>query len=173
MHRAERGWYAAQGRCPPSALQPPGRGPNLHSFKSTDWILTMSMICWGWRGTFLFFSNWQFKEGGVGSWYDRYRELSIWKWKSFSRVWLCDPMDYTVHRILQARILEWVACPFSSRSSQPRNWTGISCIAGKFFTNWAIREAKVSSDRELHPKHSLDSHVFCFTLKFFVIKIGF
>ena len=39
------------------------------------------------------------------------------------------------------RILEWVAYPFSSGSSQPRNWTGVSCIAGVFFTNWAIREA--------------------------------
>ena len=34
---------------------------------------------------------------------------------------LCDPMDYTVHGILQARILEWVAFPFSSRSSRPKN----------------------------------------------------
>ena len=34
---------------------------------------------------------------------------------------LCDPMDYTVHGILQARILEWVAFPFSRGSSQPRN----------------------------------------------------
>ena len=40
------------------------------------------------------------------------------------------------------RILGWVTYPFSSRSSQPRNWTGVSCIAGRFFTNWAIREAK-------------------------------
>ena len=55
---------------------------------------------------------------------------------------LGDPMDYRVHGILQARILEWVAFPFSRGSSQPRNWTGISCIAGGFFTNWAIREAK-------------------------------
>ena len=37
-------------------------------------------------------------------------------------------------------ILEWVAYPFSSRSSQPRNWTGVSCIAGRFFTNWTLRE---------------------------------
>ena len=37
------------------------------------------------------------------------------------------------------RILEWVAYPFSSRSSQPRNGTRVSCIAGGFFTNWAIR----------------------------------
>ena len=48
---------------------------------------------------------------------------------------LCDPMDYTVHGILQARILEWVTYPFSRRSSQPRNQTRVSCIAGRFFTN--------------------------------------
>ena len=38
-------------------------------------------------------------------------------------------------------ILEWVAYPFSRESSWPRNWTGVSCIAGRFFTNWGIREA--------------------------------
>ena len=54
---------------------------------------------------------------------------------------LCDHMDYTVHGILQARIRAWVAFPFSRRSSQPRNRTRVSCIAGRFFTNWAIREA--------------------------------
>ena len=43
----------------------------------------------------------------------------------------CGPMDCTVHGILQARILEWVAYPFSVGSSQPRNWTGVSCIAGE------------------------------------------
>ena len=46
----------------------------------------------------------------------------------------CDPKDYTLHRILQARILEWVAFPFSRGSSQPRNRTQVSCIAGRFFT---------------------------------------
>ena len=40
------------------------------------------------------------------------------------------------------RILDWVAYPFSSISSQPRNQTWVSCIAGGFFTNWAIREAR-------------------------------
>ena len=39
------------------------------------------------------------------------------------------------------RILEWVAYPFSSGSSRPRNWTRISCIADGFFTNWAKRDA--------------------------------
>ena len=41
------------------------------------------------------------------------------------------------------KILEWVACSFSSGSSWPRNRTGVSCIAGGFFTNWAIREALI------------------------------
>ena len=42
-------------------------------------------------------------------------------------------------------ILEWVAYPFSRGSSQPRNWSRVSCIAGGFFTNWAIREALQNS----------------------------
>ena len=50
---------------------------------------------------------------------------------------LCDPMDYTVYGILQARILEWVAFPFSRVSSQPRDWTQVSCVAGGFFPSWA------------------------------------
>ena len=44
--------------------------------------------------------------------------------------------------ILQARILEWVAIPFSRGSSQPRNRTGVSCVASGFFTSWATREAQ-------------------------------
>ena len=39
------------------------------------------------------------------------------------------------------RIVEWTAYRFSRGSSRPRNWIGVSCIAGGFFTNWAIREA--------------------------------
>ena len=48
---------------------------------------------------------------------------------------LCHPMDYRVHGILQARILEWVAFPFSRGSSQPRDQTQVSHIAGGFFTS--------------------------------------
>ena len=55
---------------------------------------------------------------------------------------LCDPMDYTVHGILQARKLEWVAFPFSRGSSHPRNQTQVSRTAGRFFTSWATREAQ-------------------------------
>ena len=52
----------------------------------------------------------------------------------------CRQILYQLSHKGSPRILEWVAYPFSSRSSQPRNWTGVSCIAGGFFTNWAMRE---------------------------------
>ena len=55
---------------------------------------------------------------------------------------LCDPMDYTVREILQARTLEWVAFPFFRGSSQSRDRTQVSRIAGRFFTSWATREAQ-------------------------------
>ena len=59
---------------------------------------------------------------------------------------LCNPMDCSppgssVHGILQVRILEWVAMPSYKGSSQPRDWTQVSYIAGRFFTSWATREA--------------------------------
>ena len=56
----------------------------------------------------------------------------------------CRQMLYQLSHKGSQRILEWVAYPFSSGSSQPRNWTGVSCIAGGFFTSWAIRKALIS-----------------------------
>ena len=55
---------------------------------------------------------------------------------------LCNTMDYAVNGILQARILEWVAIPFCRGSSQPRDQTQVSHIAGRFFTSRATREAQ-------------------------------
>ena len=66
----------------------------------------------------------------------------VWKWKLLSCVQLC--MDYTIHGIFQARILEWVAFPFSRGSPQPRDQTQASHITGGFFTSWATREAQES-----------------------------
>ena len=51
-------------------------------------------------------------------------------------------ITWIVHGILQARMLEWVAFPFSRGSSQPRDWTQVSHITGGFFTSWATREAQ-------------------------------
>ena len=75
-----------------------------------------------------FFTNWAISEVKV----------------AHSCLTVCNPMVHTVHGILQARLLEWVLFPFSRESSQPRNWTTVSCTAGGFFTNWAIREAQLS-----------------------------
>ena len=78
----------------------------------------------------------------------------IWKnkyssaWKNFKVLvtWSCptlcnlmnsSPPGSSVHGILQARTLEWAAIPFSSGSSWLRDWTRVSCIAGRFFTIWA------------------------------------
>ena len=59
----------------------------------------------------------------------------------------CNPPDSSVHGILQARLLEWVAMPSSRGSSEPRNQTQVSLIAGGFFTVWATREALLTSVR--------------------------
>ena len=61
-----------------------------------------------------------------------------WKWKSLSHVQLFVTHGlHTVLGILRTIILEWVAFPFSRGSSQPRDWTQVSCVAGRFFTSWA------------------------------------
>ena len=55
----------------------------------------------------------------------------------------CSPPGSSLHGILQVRILEWVAIPFSRGSSQPRDQTWVSCIVGRHFTIWATREASL------------------------------
>ena len=67
----------------------------------------------------------------------------------------CSSPGFSVHGILQARILEWVAISFSRGSSQPRDRTQISCIAGRFFTRWATREAQGSR----HSSNPLSSFI--------------
>ena len=71
--------------------------------------------------------------------------------KSLSHVWLF-ATPWTVHGILQARILEWAAFLFAGVSPQPRDWTQVSHIACRFFTSWATKEA-------------------CFTLKIFIFYL--
>ena len=84
---------------------------------------------------------------------------------------LCNPIDctppgFSVHGILQARIMEWSAIPFARGSSQPRDRTQVSCTVGRFLTIWTIREALLLESglclckkhyilQNLHLKHSL------------------
>ena len=72
----------------------------------------------------------------------------VWQWWAPRHVQLWDPVDwsppsFSVYGIPQARILEWGVFPFSRGSSQPTDQTGVSNIAGRFFTIWATREALV------------------------------
>ena len=83
------------------------------------------------------------------SFMDFWDEL-FWKKVKFAQSCLtvCDHMDYSLlgfsaHGIFQERVPEWVAISFSRGSSQPRNWTQVSCIADRHFTLWATREALV------------------------------
>ena len=57
----------------------------------------------------------------------------------------CRGILYQLSHKESQRILEWVAYPFSTGSSQPRNRTGVTCIAGEFFTSWATRETILES----------------------------
>ena len=75
---------------------------------------------------------------------------------------LCNPMDLALQAplsmgILQARILEWVAVPSSRGSSQPKNLTQVSCIAGEFFTIWATN----SPDFLGHPLYCWLDNILC------------
>ena len=79
---------------------------------------------------------------------------------------LCNPMDFSppgssVHGILQARILEWVAISFSRGSARPRDKTWVSYIAGRLFSNWGTREvqrAKAYSILLLSDTHNNNNH---------------
>ena len=78
---------------------------------------------------------------GLGGWKTAHRVLNpyileIRKKVKITRssLTLCNPMDYTVHGILQARILECITIPFSRGSSQPRDRIQVSCTAGRRFT---------------------------------------
>ena len=91
--------------------------------------------------------------------------FSLWVCFCFMNEWmkvaplcptLCNPMDYTVNGILQARILEWVAVSISSGSSQPRDQTQVTHRAGGFFTSWATRETFLFH-RYVHLCYILDS----------------
>ena len=78
--------------------------------------------------------------------YPEVRLLSLSEWKSLKVVQscptLCYLMVYTVHGILQARIMEWVVFPFSRGFSQPRVWIQLCHIVGSFFTSCATGEAQ-------------------------------
>ena len=70
----------------------------------------------------------------------------------------CSLPGSSVHVIFQARILEWVAIPFSRGSSQPKNQIQVFCTAGRFLTIWAMREALEfkKEKKNFQPKHTIE-----------------
>ena len=119
-------------------------GCNIHGRKPTKASQHRSLSC--------FFLIWQQKQiqtnGTTSNWKKKKNVLqgkeSGTESESHSVVSdsLRPPGVYTVWAIFQDRIVEWVAFPFSRASSQPRNRTLVSHIAGRFFTSWATREAQ-------------------------------
>ena len=80
----------------------------------------------------------------------------------------CSPPGSSVHGIFQARILDCVAMPSSRGSSQPKDWTQVFCISGRFFTIWATREAPldptwghVCASRSVRDCRIFFIHSFC------------
>ena len=106
----------------------------------------MSPCSWTWGGSYLSKlcerENLEKNLKGKVS-FEHVKPMGMWSEVKVtqSRLTLCVPVNCTVHGILQVRILQRLAFPFSRVSFQPRDWTQVSCIAGGFFTNWASREA--------------------------------
>ena len=92
--------------------------------------------------------------------YAYYKDEVKWSEVTQSCPTFCDPVDCSlpgssVRGILQARTLKWVAISFSRRSSQPRDRTRVSRIAGRRFTVWATREATKPISWRIHPTSGL------------------
>ena len=117
------------------------------------WMASLTWWTWIWVGSGSWW--WTGKPGvlqsmgsqRVGHNWVTELNLQVSKWVKVVQLCLTfyDPTDYAVHGILQAGMLEWGAFPFSRGSSQPRDQTQVSCIAGGFFTSWVTREAQLTS----------------------------
>ena len=124
----------------------------------------------GWRRKWAFGSSWQCARGQKVSYLEGRQWWRVaWSFifflharvlSCFSHVWLFVTLWNVVHQaplsmgILQARILECVSMPFSRRSSQPRDQTQVSHIAGGFFSSWTTREAQCNKSEKKLTYHS-------------------
>ena len=111
---------------------PHNKNPMKMLWKSDSSINSATNIPWAQKGRSISYSE--------------YRELKVKVSVAQSCPTLCDPTDCSppgssVHGVSQARILEWVAIPFSRGSSQPKDQTQVFCITGRLFPIWATREA--------------------------------
>ena len=115
---------------------------------STSGLLTMPkpLTVWITINCGKFWKRWEYQTTWPASWRRKVAQLCPT---------LCDPMDCSLpgsslHGILQARVLEWIAISFSRGSSRPRDRTLVSCISGKHFNLWATREVPTCLLRNLY-----------------------
>ena len=123
--------------------------------------MKISCICFFVYDTFLYQKNSPKLGTNASNWGTHLFNITLWKklpkdCLSFLQVIFpiqglnlgplyCRQIFYQLSHRVSLRILKWVAYPFSSGSSQPRNQTRVSCIAGRFFNNWAIRDGQIAS----------------------------
>ena len=142
--------------CDPIDSSPPGSPvPGILQARTLEWVAISVSNAWKWKVKVKLLSRvWLFATPCTAA-YQAPPSMGFSRQEYWSGVplpslkvaqscpTLCDPMDYTVRGILQARILKWVAILFSRGSSQLRDQTQVSHIAGGFFTNWATRGVQV------------------------------
>ena len=141
-YTAAKSLQSCPNLCDPIDGSPPGSPvPGILQARTLEWLAISFSSAWKWKVKVKSLSRVRLFTTPWTAAYQAPPSMGFSRQEYWSGVPLPSPMDYTDHGILQARILEWVAFPFSRGSSQPRNRTQISCIAGRFFTSWATREA--------------------------------
>ena len=138
LHQEDSSWYSDAGQ---TALRGVSEGWHQWQHQLLDGLLNVfigsllvcACVCFNTCGDLLFKTHkaWEFEIGEV-----KVTQFCLTLCNSMD----CSPPGSSAHGILQARILEWVAISFSRGSSRPRDRTWVSCIIGRIFTLWAIRE---------------------------------
>ena len=135
--------------CDPIDCSPPGSSVRgILQARILEWVAISSSMGSSWPRNWSHVSciscRWVLYHWATGEAYETvWKVLVAQSGQTLSDPMVCSPSGSSVQGILQARILEWVAISFSRESSQPRDWTQVSCIADRFFTVWATREALI------------------------------
>ena len=129
--------------CDPIDGSPPGSPvPGILQARTLEWVATSFSNGWKWKVKVKSLSRVRLLATTWTAAHQAPLSMGFSRQEYWSGLPLPSLMDCTVHWILQARILEWVAFLFSKGSSQSRDGTQVSRVAGGFFTIWATRKAQ-------------------------------
>ena len=129
--------------CDPIDGSPPGSAvPGILQARTLEWVAISFSSAWKWKVKVKLHSHIWLLATPWTAVYQASPSMRFYRQEYWSGVPLPSPCDCMVHGILQAIRLEWVAIPFSRGSSQPRDRTQVSHIAGRFFTSWATSKAQ-------------------------------